>query len=602
MKNILTQRTPGLPIACLLLALLSPAIVNGQHDHGTPQTADSPAASTDAPVGETLYQCSMHPQIVDDKPGQCPICAMDLQPVEKIDAAGIPGRAPVRLSDQQLQLINLVTAPVLREPVTLRKRIPGVLAHDSGRVFTVAAWAGGRIEELYVDETEKDIAVGDPLYRLYSPDLYAAMEDFLLVRRQASPPERLLRAARFRLEQMGLTAGQIDVLAERKTPPESIDILSRVAGKVMRKHVRLGQYVREGEKLYVVVDLSELWLIAEIYQSDLPAVSVGQRVAMHLPGQPAKTYAGTIHRIEHHIDTATRTARLRIVFDRPADEERHGAHQNPHGLLPDMWMTALLETDLGEQLTIPRSALFDTGRRQYVFVEREPGLFVPRVIETGPRADGRIVVRSGLEAGEVVAAEGTFLLDSESLLKASASGSEEVMTESKNNSPSGAPVSSGFSGEAKTRMDALWQDYFNWSAALFNDRTEAARTAVRQLRERLTGLLAEPHRPAVGQATWRSWVAETASQLDALGEEADLQAQRVAFGELSQHLQTLSETIPELRPDGLFVASCPMWHDSPGQWIQRDETVRNPFMGQAMPACGLVEHPLGEAAPKGGAQ
>ena len=600
MNSILSKPSQRLSAAYLFFMLSLPALLLAQHDHSSHASGDSPTASLDEPADEDLYQCSMHPNIVAEEPGQCPICAMDLQPVEKTEAEGIPGRAPVRLSDQQLQLINLETTSVLREPITLRKRIPGVLVHDSGLVFTVAAWAGGRIEELYVDETEEDIEVGDPLYRLYSPELYAAMEDFLLVRRQAAPAKGLLRSARFRLEQMGLTAAQIDALAERTNPPESIDILSRVAGKVMMKHLQLGQYVREGEKLYEVVDLSELWLIAEIYQSELPSVSVGQRVAMHLPERPAQTYAGTVDRIEHHIDSATRTARLRIVFDAPADEDGHGVHEHPYGLLPDMWMTAILETDLGEQLTIPRPALFDTGRRQYVFVEQEPGLFVPRLIKTGPRADGRIIVRSGLEAGEEVVVEGTFLLDSESLLKASASGSEEVLAETET-SPSEEPPPSGFPTEARTAVDALWQDYFDWSAALFDDETKAARAAVRQLRERLTGLLAESNHPAVGKSAWRSWVAEAENLLDALGREADLQAQRVAFGELSQHLQTLSENIPELRPDGLFVASCPMWHDSPSEWIQQDETVRNPFMGQAMPACGLVEHPLGEGL-SGGAQ
>ncbi len=585
---------PALPATALVLCLGVPDSLSGQHDHG-PAALTADAAAT----AETLYQCSMHPNIVDDEPGQCPICAMDLQPVEKIDAEGIPGRAPVRLSDQQRQLINIMTVPVAREPVTLRQRIPGVLAHDSGRVFTVSAWTGGRIEELYVDETEVDIEVGDPLYRIYSPELYAAIEDFLLVRRQATPGQNLLHAARFRLEQMGLTATQIDALGDRKTPPDSIDILSRVAGKVMTKHLQLGQYVREGEKLYEVVDLSELWLVAEIYQSDLLAVSVGQRVAMSLPGQPTKTFAGTVERIEHHINPATRTARLRIVFEA---RDTGGVHQNPHGLLPEMWMTAALETDLGQQLTIPRSALFDTGRRQYVFVEDEPGLFVPRLIETGPRTDGRIVVRSGLEAGEVMAVEGTFLLDSESLLKASASGSEEVAAAETADTVPEEPAPSGFATGAKTAVEALWQDYFDWSAALFNDQAEAARNAVRQLRERLPALLAAPNLPAVGQTSWRSWVGETEGILEALGDEADLQAQRVGFGELSQRLRTFSETIPELRPDGLFVASCPMWHDSPSEWIQQDETVRNPFMGQAMPACGLVEHTLGEAAPKGGNQ
>lgn len=572
-----------------------PATLPAQHDH----TAMPPEAS-DASADETLYQCSMHPNIVSDEPGQCPICAMDLQPVERIEAEGLPGRAPVRLTEQQRQLINLVTAPVVREPITLRRSVPGVLVHDSSRVFTVAAWAGGRIEKLYVDETETDIETGDPLYRIYSPEIFAAMEDFLLVIRRAEADPQLLRSARFRLEQMGLTAGQIDELAKRATPPPTIDILSRVTGKVMSKHLKEGQFVREGDELYEVVDLSELWLIAEIYQSELPYVSEGQRVAMSLPGDSTRTFGGKIDRIEHHIDSATRTARLRIVFDTP---ESGGAHQHAHGLLPDMWMRARLETDLGEQLTVPRSALFDTGKQRYVFVEREPGLFVPRLVETGARSGDRLVVRAGLEAGETVAAEGTFLLDSESLLKASASGSEDVSTtaeeaEDQSARATDAPPRGGFPPEAKAAMDRLWEHYFALGEALFEDRAAPARTAFADLKTSLDSLRADALAPAVGRARWQDWLDTTTANLAAPSEADDLKALRIRFGQMSEALKQLSEDVPELRPEDLLVASCPMWQETDGEWIQRGETVRNPFMGQAMPACGVIERPLGEA--KGG--
>lgn len=584
----------AVPLA-LLLAFVAPLAAQQTHDHG--EHAERPP-SAEAESDAQLYQCSMHPNIVSEEPGQCPICAMDLQPVERIDAEGIPGRAPVRLTEQQRQLINMVTATVRREPVTLRRSVPGVLVHDSSRVFTVAAWAGGRIEALYVDETEANIEVGDPLYRIYSPELYAAMEDFLLVSRREGTEPHLLRSARFRLEQMGLTAGQIDALGKRDAPPSAIDILSRVKGKVMSKHLREGQYVREGDKLYEVVDLSELWLIAEIYQSELPYVEVGQRVAMSLPGDDTRTFGGRIDRIEHHIDAATRTARLRIVFDAP---DSGGAHEHAHGLLPDMWMRAHLETDLGKQLTLPRSALFDTGKRQYVFVESEPGLFVPRLIETGARSGDRLVVKSGLEVGETVVEEGTFLLDSESLLKASASGSEDAVTPTgETEAEATATAPAGFPPEAKAAMDRLWDRYFALGDSLFDDQAAPARTALTELETDLNALRADALAPAVGRARWQAWLDTTVAKIAELPEVDDLKALRIRFGQMSEALKHLSEDILELRPDDLVIASCPMWDETDGEWIQRGDAVRNPFMGQAMPSCGVIERPLGEA--KGGAR
>lgn len=548
------------------------------------QPADSSAKADQAE--ETLYQCSMHPSVVSDEPGTCPICGMDLQPVQNLDAPGIPGRAPVNLSEQQRQLININTVEAIRRPFTVTLEALGVVEHDESKVFTISAWAPGRIEKLYVAQTETDVEVGDPLYSIYSPKLFSAMQEYLTLTRSSVASPSLLQSARVRLLQMGLSEEQLEDLKAAERAPLSIDVHSPMSGKVMMKMVREGQYVDEGENLYTVVDLSELWLIAEVYESDLPFVKPGQAVIATSPAVPDRVFPGKVQLINHHIDSKTRTAKLRIVFD-PTEES--GAHGHPHGLLPEMWMRAQLETPLGERIVVPRSAVFDTGRRQHVFVEVEPGVFAPREVTLGASEGGFIVIRKGVAEGEAVVTKGTFLLDSESLLKASASGST-VDAEGPDRPTEGASPITGFPPAATDAAEQLWEHYFQLRRALFQDEPEAARQAFTNLRTAVTALGKPALRPATHLETYRE-------QLDAIlttlpRNVPDLETARIHLGNLSVEMLAFARRAPSLTKGKLAVLECPMWEKSPSIWLQPDEDIRNPYMGQAMPQCGTVQELL----------
>ena len=397
---------------------------SNDHDHVHLKSGLIDPADTGS--DEAMYQCSMHPNVIDDQPGSCPICGMELQPVEPIQAKGIPGRAPVKLTNLQEQLINIRTASVENRPVSLSIRARGVIEHDQSRVFTVSAWTAGRIEKLHVDEEEADIRKGDPLYSIYSPILYAAMQEYIDLRKGLFRESDLLESARIRMKQLGLSEEQIEDLDATDKAPVVIDIPSPVSGKVMTKKIREGDYVEEGDSLYTVIDLSRLWLMTEVYEFELPFISPGQQIVATTPAVPNVQFFGTISLVNHHIDPSTRTARLRVLFDDPKQIMTRGVgsdgrNHHEHRLLPDMWMTVHIEKDLGTRLVIPRSAVFDTGSTQYVFVQEKKGLFVPKVIKIGPVTESGVVVEEGLETGQRVVTDGTFLLDSESQLKATAS-------------------------------------------------------------------------------------------------------------------------------------------------------------------------------------
>ena len=188
--------------------------------------------------GAELYQCSMHPNIVANKPGQCPICAMDLQAVKKSSAEGIAGRSPVELTGQQRQLINIRTAAVRKGTAVKSIRTVGVLEHDASRVFTVAAWTSGRIEKLFVDKPEIDVTSGDLLYSIYSPELYSTMQDYVSLRSQRTKNELLIASTRTRLKLLGLDTAQINQLDSVDVAPTSIEVSSPASGKVMMKMVK----------------------------------------------------------------------------------------------------------------------------------------------------------------------------------------------------------------------------------------------------------------------------------------------------------------------------------------------------------------------------
>ncbi|HVR35872.1 MAG TPA: efflux RND transporter periplasmic adaptor subunit, partial [Methylomirabilota bacterium] len=253
------HRVRALP-GFVLLAMLflpfwgcSPGTGGGQPDHSSHGASALPAP---APSDSQLYQCAMHPNIVSDKPGQCPICAMELQPVRRSGAPGIPGRASVELDPYQRQLINIRTVEARIAPSTLSLRTVGVLEHDSAKVFTVSAWTSGRIEELYVDQPEIDVALGDPLYRIYSPELYSTLRDLVALNRRQPVNSLLVESTEHRLKLLGLSDAQIAGFRDLDEAPLSIDVPSPAAGKVMMKTLNQGDYVKTGDPLYTIVDLT----------------------------------------------------------------------------------------------------------------------------------------------------------------------------------------------------------------------------------------------------------------------------------------------------------------------------------------------------------
>lgn len=357
------------------------------------------------------YTCSMHPSVRRQEPGTCPICSMDLVPVTREEVeTGI-----FTVDAARRQLIGVRTAAVERRPVEIRVRAVGKIVYDETRLSEVSVKFRGWIGRLSANSMGQEVREGETLFTLYSPELYSAQEEFLsaLASQRAaagtSAPDRadyLVNAARERLRLWDLHDWQIDQVAEEGSPLKYIPIVSPVSGVVIEKDVVEGAAVAPGMKLYRIAGLETVWVEAEVYESQLVLVSVGQEAEVVLPYLPGKSFRGKVSFVYPYLDDQTRTGRIRIELSNPSFELR-----------PDMYADVVLEIRRGERLVVPTEAVLHAGPRRLVFLDLGEGRLKPHEIEIGVKSGDVYEVLAGLEEGDVVVASGNFLIAAESRLK-----------------------------------------------------------------------------------------------------------------------------------------------------------------------------------------
>lgn len=357
------------------------------------------------------YTCSMHTTVRSDLPGTCPICSMDLVPVtvEEVQTGVIV------VDPRRRQTIGVRTGPVERRRVLIEVRAVGKVTFDETRLVDVSVKYPGWIGRLEVNATGQQVRKGQTLFSLYSPELYAAQEEFLsaLRSRQAAQetaaPERadyLVEASRERLSLWDLEEQEIDEIARRGRPSKYLPIPSPASGYVIEKEVVEGTAVMPGARLYRIAALDRIWVEAEVYESELGLVSVGQEAKITSPSLPGVELTGRVTFVYPYLEDASRTGRVRIELPNRRLE-----------LKPEMYADVVLTADRGERLVVPESAVVYAGPRRLVFLDLGEGRLQPQVIEVGARSGDVLEVLSGLTEGDVVVTSGTFLVAAESRLK-----------------------------------------------------------------------------------------------------------------------------------------------------------------------------------------
>lgn len=379
-----------------------------------------------AAQGAVEYTCPMHPFVVKDKPGSCPICAMEL--VKKVDGAQASAKememlGHVSLSPTQMVMANVGTTEVKRLSLTRELNSVGIITFDQSRQGKVTAWVGGRLDRLYVDKVGDYVSKSRPVAEVYSPDLVAAQQEYLLAIRSREQLKKspvssisaggdgLVSSARQRLKLLGVKDEQIAELEATGKAEIRLSIYTPLSGLVVEKMVQQGQYVETGTELFSIADLSVVWVEVEVYENEFQFVKLGQRVEITSQSYPDKTFSGRVSFIYPFLDPKTRTVKVRVEVRNPGLQ-----------LKPDMFVTARIHVPLGDSLAVPVSAVIDTGKRQVAWVEMQPGMFEPRDVKVGARSGDMIQILSGLKAGEKVASSGGYLIDSEAQLKGGAGG------------------------------------------------------------------------------------------------------------------------------------------------------------------------------------
>lgn len=427
MKSFLRSGLPWILAVVFAGAFLALAVSRkGDSRSESAARAPSPAPSA-SPIPprekKVLYWTDpMTPGYRSDKPGKSPFMDMDLVPVYA-DDDGVEGSSTIRISQEKQQAIGVRVGKAEMRDLTKTIRTVGRVTFDETLQAQVHAKFEGYVERLDVDYTGKAVRRGQPLLSIYSPELLATQEEYLIAvraRRQlqkSTNPEvarggvDLYESARQRLLLWDISPREIAELERTGKPRKALTLYSPVDGVVLSKNAVQGGRVMPADTLFEIAGIRRVWVLADVYESEMPFVALGQTARMSLSYLPGRTWTGKVSFIAPVLDEKTRTVKVRVQFE------------NADGSLkPEMYADVVLERPLGRVVTVPDGAVLSTGTRSLVFVAKGDGRFEPRAVIPGARVDGVSEIREGIRAGEEVVTQANFLIDSESRLKAALTG------------------------------------------------------------------------------------------------------------------------------------------------------------------------------------
>lgn len=545
----------------------------------------------------TIWTCSMHPQIKQEEPGDCPICGMDLVPVSSLKSDGGEAHAEeIMMSEAAASLANIQTSRVSRGTPEKTIFLQGKVKADERRVKELTARFGGRIENLVVNFTGQYVEKGEKLGTLYSPELVTAQRELLeaISLRESRP--RIYRAARAKLKLWDLTDEQIRAIEEKGEPEVYFDVLSPISGTVMKRHVAQGDYVKTGDPLFRVTDLSKVWVLFDAYESDIPWIREGDRLEFSIQSITGQTFETRVTWVDPFIDSKTRTASVRAEL------------QNPDGdLKPEMYARGTLYSSIAEgsdRILIPGSSILWTGKRSVVYVkvpDRESPSFLHREISLGPKAGDYYVVTDGLEEGEEIATNGVFKIDAAAQLEGKRSmmnpsgkeaaptvhdhgsmdmdGTGEIAKEDVPEEDISAPE------EFRQQLTDVYYAYLKMKDAFVaSDPVEVSKEA-EKVAEELKDVDMSLLEGAVHMA-WMDQLETLNSTIKVIRNYSDIEEQRKEFSDFNL---AFYKSVKNFRLSGVktYYQYCPMANrDMGAYWFSETEEILNPYFGDMMLKCG----------------
>ena len=558
-----------------------------QHDH----SAEEKAAVT--------WTCSMHPQIQMDKPGQCPICGMDLIPLE--DEGGDDealSLSEIKMSKSAMKIAEVQTVIIEKKIPYKEVYFPGKVKPDERKIAELTARFGGRIEKLYVNFTGQNVSKGQKLASIYSPNLVTAQKELFESIKYKEDNSSFYRAARNKLKLWDLTDVQIDSIESSGEPVFYFDVLSPITGTVTMRHISLGDYIKEGDPLFEVVNLRHLWVMFEAYESDIPWVKMGDKIDFTIKSIPGKVFTSTVTFIDPVIDP-----KKRVVYVRTELNNRNNL------LKPEMFASGILKTKLAvgkKAIVVPKSAILWTGKRAIVYV-RVPGkdmVFEHREIVLGEDAEDYYVVPSGLEEGEEVVTNGVFKIDAAAQLRSKQSmmtpvGGEPAMTGhagmdmggDKKKAAKPKMKAENVSPKFKKQLGNVVTNYLAMKDAFVNDNAGDAKAGASKMKAAIEQVDMKLLTDNDHHMSWMGAIKTMKKNLKEISSNDDIEKQRTAFSKIGDELTGVVQVFGvDLGGKTLYLEFCPMANNNTGAyWLSFEKQIKNPYFGQKMLKCGEVK-------------
>ncbi len=629
------------PLLFLVVGLVLIAALGLAQRIGWISTGGGEASDTSSAGGQ-VYTCPMHPQIRQPNPGRCPICGMAL--VEATTGAADLEAMSVKIEPAQRRLSNIQTAGVKRGPLSDSIQTVGSLAIDESRMATIASYIDGRLERLFADYTGVDVAKGDHLAVVFSPELYSAQVEYIQTRRSLTrmsektlaavreAQTKLAASSRQRLVELGMTEKQLGELEQSGEAQSRLTIYSPIGGTVIEKLAQEGKYVKPGQPIYRIADLSTVWLMLELFPEDAARIRFGQRVDAEMQSLPGERLEGRVAFVDRTVDVNKRTVGVRVEFLNEDRRLRPGDYANATIHLPIGQEGEVYDADLAGRWISPmhpqiirdkagscpicgmdlvptsrygysdqpvkqpvsqfvtRSALLMAGNNSVVYVETEPGRFEIRPVTIGPILRDKVIILDGLEDGEQVATAGNFLIDSQMQLAGHPSlidPSRAIAARRERKTPLRFDEVhvAVIAKEAGSRIEELYQAYFAIQKALAADKKPPPNAA--KTLNRLSQQLADDE--SLSDAS-RSQLADIAKAGEHL-HHMELEKARQTFKPISHAVVTLATQVRGQQGEtNFFHFFCPMVKGGGGDWLQADRQLVNPYWGSEMLHCGEQVH------------
>lgn len=537
---------------------------NEHGDHTHEQDLDSQNNA------DTEYTCSMHPQVRQDDPGDCPICGMDLIPVSDGDDHQEDDAFLFQMRETHSTWANVQTQRVEARQAGASVRLTGKVAVDERKTQTITADFPGRIERLYADFTGKKVSRGDILATIYSPELMQTQQELIQAAANKETQPRLYESARQRLRLFGLTPDQIGHIVTQGEASPTMDIHAGRQGVLLSRDVSEGDYTETGQRLFTIAELNQVWVELDAYERHLALIHPGNTANVTLPSLEGESFEGEVEFVDPTFDLNTRSARVRLTL----------TNEN-NRLRPGMLANAIISTEESHQVIVPATAILWTGKTSVVYVkqqENEGFTFEFREIDRGPRINDEYIVLSGLDEGEEIAVNGVFAIDAAAQLR----GRYSMMV---------SPPEQDLPEPFQSNLENLFNTYFDLKNALADDDPDLAP----EQGENLMELLEETGQHALEGEHHIFWMEQYEAIEESLSDflaADDMEGMRRHFEPLSETFIETARTLGAIGQN-YYVAFCPMYDDDRGAyWLSEFEEIKNPYFGSMMLRCGEVRETL----------